>query len=785
MKRITRHASALSPLSPLASALLVTFTSQAYAQGVGTDQQLAPVIVTGARPSLPANLPNTTATKTEEDLREQNLFNPEDALRYIPNTTVRKRYNGDRNGLIGGRSFGTLQPTRALAYVDGYLISNFLGRFDAPRWNMITPESIARIDTLYGPYSALFPGNSIGTTIVVTEHTPRAFEASARASAYHHRFSLYGHTDSYDGNQLTANIGTRLDSGLWLAFSANRQDSTGQPMNYATTVANAAGAYPTVTPAGATAVTGIVYDRDPKGLARAVFGANGGAIDHTIQDIFKLKAGYEITPTLELSGLAALWTNDTKNRNQTFLKDAAGNEVWSGKVTDGVNTFNILPSSFAPSTRDEANQQLGFTLKTKIDKGWNGSVVLSDYRMTTDHTYQANFPDPVAASGGAGTVTKRDGTGWYTAEAQALYKPVAGDFGDGKHALTFGAHRNGYTLKNLVNNMSDWRSTETNLNQAYYGKSTVNALYAQDVWRFADSWMLTSGLRTEEFRTFSGQQIAVNGTKTVDYPERKLSGLSPKLSLAFAASNDWLYKASFGRGTRFPNVEELYNGTVTATSVTLSDPNLKAEESTAFELTASKEFDNQQSLRISVFHDDVKDAIVRQSTTDPAVCKTTATSATSYTCAYNIDRVKTNGIEFAWQANDLFIKGLSSNASLSFNRAIVTENAKDPLSVNKYFLRVPKARGSWQLAYRPDDRWLFSGGYRYSGRQYNDVYNLDINPNVYGGVSELSQLDLRMSYKPIKALELAVGIDNLTNQNAFQAHPLPGRTVLAELRYKM
>ena len=55
----------------------------------------------------------TSATRTAEQLAEQNLVNPEDALRHVPSTTIRKRYPGDRNALVGGRSFGTLQPSRA------------------------------------------------------------------------------------------------------------------------------------------------------------------------------------------------------------------------------------------------------------------------------------------------------------------------------------------------------------------------------------------------------------------------------------------------------------------------------------------------------------------------------------------------------------------------------------------------------------------------------------------------------------------------------------------------
>ena len=70
--------------------------------------------------TLPTDVPNSTVTRTAESLSQQNLVNPEDALKYAPSTMIRKRYIGDRNALIGGRSFGTLQPSRGLVFLDGH-----------------------------------------------------------------------------------------------------------------------------------------------------------------------------------------------------------------------------------------------------------------------------------------------------------------------------------------------------------------------------------------------------------------------------------------------------------------------------------------------------------------------------------------------------------------------------------------------------------------------------------------------------------------------------------------
>lgn len=765
-----------STLSALAVACLCLAAPALQAQGVATDAQLAPVTVTGSTPrsGLAAGLPSSTASKTADDLRDQNLFNPEDALKYVPNTSIRKRYIGDRNALIGGRSFGTLQPSRGLVYVDGYLISNFLGRFDAPRWNMVTPEAMARVDVLYGPFSAIYPGNSIGTTIAITEREPKAFEGSARITGYRQHFDQYGQSDDYDGHQVSAYLGDRLPGGLWYTLALNHQNATSQPMNYATVSASPAGVFPAVSGA-ATPVSGIQYDTDPLGQRRAVFGANGGAVDHTVQETLKLKLGYSFTPEVVGSAMLGLWRNDTTNTNRPFLRDSAGNLVWSGNVTDGVNRFNIPAATFAPSNRDESHRHAGLTLKTRRATGWNGSVVYSNYRILEDVARQANLPENQAMAGGPGTWTRRDGTGWDTFELQGTYTPVPDDFTGGRHTLTVGLHRNSYVLDSPTRNASDWRSTETTLSQRYRGRTQVLAAYAQDAWKLRDDLTLTTGLRQETFKAFDGEQTVLGTVnRSVSYADRRLSGTSPKASLAWQLPHETVLKASYGRGLRFPNVEELYNGTLTATSVSLSDPTLRPERSDAFELSAEKDWDHHH-LRVSLFHDDVRDAILRQ--TDISITP-------NVTRISNVDRVKTNGVEVAWQTQDWLLRGLSLDASLALARAKVDANAKDPQSVGKDWLRVPKVRANLLAAYRPDDRWMGSVGLRHSGRAYNDVYNRDVNPDVYGGVSSFTFVDLRGSYKLDARTELALGIDNVTDARAYQAHPYPGRTLFSELRVR-
>lgn len=734
----------------------------ARAQGVATDKLIDAITVVGDRERPGVDLPNTTASKTADELRTQNLFNPEDALKYLPNLTIRKRYIGDRNALIGGRSFSTLQAPRGLVFMDGYLLSNFLGRFDAPRWNMIAPEEIERVDVLYGPYSATYPGNSIGTTVAIRTRRPDELTMSVRTSAFNERFDEYGLEDDYNGHQISAFLGDRFahfGRGAWFTLAANRQDATGHPMQYYTVAANAAGQFPAVTGA-ATPVTGVRFDRDPQGRRRAVFGASSGAIDHTIQDQVKLRGGYAPSDWFEAEGFVAFWRNDTENENRTFMRDLAGNEVWSGRViADGV-VFNVPATALAPSTRREAHVQWGTTLRTTRADGWNASVVYSEYDIREDYTLQANTPDPVAVSGGAGTNTERDGTGWQTFEVQGVYIPVPGDWTGGEHTLAFGYHQNEYQLVNPVYDTADWRQRGGELSQDVFGKTRLRAWYLQDEWRMSEQWSLTLGARYEDWSAFN-------------YPERNDSALSPKATLAFMPDDVWTLRLSAGRGVRFPTVAELFLGTSTAGAIVVNDPDLRAERSDSVELTAERWL-HWGKLRASIFQDDVRDSIFSQ---------TNVTVTPNVTKVQNVDRVRTRGVETAFTIAPAWLDSLSFDGSLAYTRARILENDNFPISVGKVWPRIPKWRGNLQAVWRPTQQWMTSLGVRYSGRMFNRLENDDINPDTYGGVSRFTMFDARVAYTTVNNFELAIGVDNLFDERAYQSHPYPGRTGFLEARW--
>lgn len=741
------------------------------AQASAADEILAPVVVTATRSPLDPDLPASTFSATRSALAAQSFVNTEDALAYAPNTTVRKRFIGDRNANLGGRSFGTTQPARGLVYVDGYLISNFLGRFDAPRWSIVAPEEVARVDVLYGPFSALYPGNSIGTTVEITTRDPEEAEASVGVEMHSQTHNDYGLRRGALSHQQTAYIANSWNR-ISLGIGLNRLAYESQPMGYATAKPAAGGI------AGLPLARGAVPDTDPGGDTRVIVGATG--MQKGVQEQAKLKLGVAFTPNLHGDVLYARWRNDYRVRNRTLLHDAIdGSEIWNtSRNAGGVTPVNIggvrynVPNMVPEEGREE-HQQVGLRLRTRSKTGWNHSVQLSSYRVLTDSTREASVSDPFAASAGAGTETTGSGTGWSTVELRSSYTPRAGE----RHALTVGAHWNRYTLTDRVFDLDNWHdaTTRTTESASYRGKTEVAAWYAQDAWRFLPDWTATFGLRMERFRAYDGSQFnrAASSVPSVVYADRHESGISPKLSLAHMLNAEWMVRVSLARGVRFPTVSELFQGARSGTSIIQNDPDMKPEINDAKELSFIRETD-LGSLRLSLFEDDIRNAIFQQQQTIGAVTVTTV---------QNVERVRTRGIEAAFQFRDVWIEGFDLQASAAFSHAKTVQNPAFPASEGKYWPRVPRMRASILGSYR-NGPWTGSIGLRHEGRQYGRLDNSDIHDGTVGAMSSFTVVNAKLGYQAGTPGRFALGVDNLTDKRYYAGpHPYPGRTVYAEAHF--
>lgn len=202
--RRSRLALALAAAFPLSLACALPLHAQTAAPIDTADaapvKSLGIVTITGSSQptALPTQIPATMESVTRDQLaRTVNATDSEDALKYLPSLLVRKRYIGDYNhAILSSRASGTGNSARSAVYADGILLSNYLGNGVGglsfpPRWGMVTPEEIDRVDVMYGPFSAAFPGNSVGAVVVYTTRMPKGFEAHAKVGYTSQPFELY------------------------------------------------------------------------------------------------------------------------------------------------------------------------------------------------------------------------------------------------------------------------------------------------------------------------------------------------------------------------------------------------------------------------------------------------------------------------------------------------------------------------------------------------------------------------------------------------------------------
>jgi iron complex outermembrane receptor protein len=452
---------------------------------------------------------------------------------------------------------------------------------------------------------------------------------------------------------------------------------------------------------------------------------------------------------------------------ETYVRDAAGNPVYSGVVNVDGRSYTLTAADLAPSKANLEHLAHGLSVKSHTRGHWDWEVAASAYDYSRDQVRAPTVAMPAALSGGTGRITDLTGTGWNTFALKGVWRPAGAQ---GEHVVEAGLQRDAFQLRSQVSNTADWISGAAGATPApstFSGNTKLGSLWAQDAWRFASDWKAVLGGRLEHWQAFNG---AING---LPLGERSESHFSPKAAVSFEASPQWTLKASLGRAVRMPTVSELYQGAVSANAIVNNDPNLKPEKSWTSELSAEREL-GFGTLRATLFAERTVDALYSQ---------TNVTVTPNVTNIQNVDAIRTLGAEVALQANDVGLKGLDLNASVTYADSIITRNDKFPASVGQWQPRVPQWRATALLSYALDDQWSGSFGARYSGRQYGQLDNSDSNGFAYTGFSRYVISDVRLRYRANRQWIASVGIDNLGNSTYWAFHPYPQRTLLAELRY--
>jgi iron complex outermembrane receptor protein len=298
----------------------------------------------------------------EQIERSINATDSEDALKYFPSLLVRKRYIGDYNhAILSSRASGTGNSARSLVYADGILLSNLLG-------NGVGGLSLP---------AALGPGDAGGDRARRRDVRPvlrglsgqfggrrgRLRDAHADQAGGHAKaayavqpFRLYG-TDDHVAQLAGQRVAGQPhgDWSWWL--NANRTDSEGQPLTFATRWC------PAGRPAArACPVTGAVLAATTPASPGTCWAA---APSTHAQDHLKAKLAYDFTRHAARDLHAGLVAERGDGPVGELPAQRVRRAVTAGPIAIGGSTFAALNGADLPLTSESLTHVLhGLSLKT-------------------------------------------------------------------------------------------------------------------------------------------------------------------------------------------------------------------------------------------------------------------------------------------------------------------------------------------------------------------------------------------------------------------------------------
>ena len=715
-----------------------------------------PIVVT-AQANQPAA---TAASQTADELRQTTaVITAEDTVRYLPSLLVRRRHVGDTQAPLATRTSGVGSSARSLIYVDGVLLSALIGNnnsFASPRWGMVSPEEIARVDVLYGPYSAAYAGNSIGAVVNISTKLPAETEGTLALATSVQTFDQYGTHDTFPSAQLAGTFGTRVGpSSLFLA--ANHRASRGQPLAYATV------ARPTAPGTAGAPTTGAFETVNRTGSPIYVLGAAG--IERHVQDNLKLKASLAPIEGVRVTYLGGLFLNDTAADAETYLSD----ERYAGLINLDGRTVNVPASAFANNVYrfDERHWMHALTAEGSVH-GIDLRVTGSTYRFDKSKQRVPATALPGVRAGGPGSVIDLAGTGWETLDLSLA-----------RHGFAAGGHWDRARLESHRYAAADWLAGAAGaLTQAAEGRTTTSAVWAQQSLRIVPRVELTVGARYEWWRADRGLNFSLSPALSVAQPEQARRGLSPKASLRWTSGNAWSATLSAAQAYRFPTVQELYQAITTGPTLTVPDPNLRPERARSTELAIAHQ-DARGTVRLSLFGEHIDDALISQAA--PLAAGSTAL----FNFVQNVPHVRTYGLEVAVERKGVLWSQLDLSGSVTLADPTIVSDPVLPAAEGKDIPQVPRRRATLVATWHQGEATAFTLAARYASRSFGTIDNSDVVTRTYQGFGGYFAADARAQVRLTSTIEAAVGVENLFDERYFVFHPFPGRTFTAELRLRL
>lgn len=753
-------------LKPLAHALLITGGVFAVQEALA-QQAVEEIVVWGSDSARRSNVMSPVSVLGPEDFRAINVATTEDVVKFEPSVVIRRRFIGDANGVLGMRGSNMFQTSRSMVFADGVPLHYLLqSRWNgAPRWTLVSASEIAQVEVIYGPFSAEYSGNAMGGVVEIETAIPQEREFHFDSSFFSQNFDAYGFDDTVNGYKSFVSYGDKFgDTSVY--FSVNRLDNEAQPQTFRFGSSSNA--------ANATPVNGAIVDYDDRGRLVNWFMDTGVVATETSN--YKFKLGHDFGRWSTLLNLAYEDRSSVSDAANSYLRDSAGNPVYRGHVVDDGRQFFVPASRFASRDLQRDSLNAGLRLRGELSDNVELEANLSRFEVLRDEdrASAAHPNDPLHTL--TGQVTDFGATGWDTAEVKLNVSDLAGVNG---LALVTGLRHESYELNlNIYDSDNYQAGEETALVASSGGETGIFAAFAQFNWQLNERWDTAFGVRYEDFESsggyFNDDDAATPQLDITRVPGRQLDKVSPKFSVGFTPNDDWQLRYSVAQAYRFPIVEELFSRFEAFNAISQADPGLNPEDGIHHNIMLERYLAGGV-VRLNFFSESIKDVIEAQSTI--------LDGGTSLRTFLPVGEIETNGIEFITNAEDFIIDNLDLRFNVVYTDSEVVSNPPNRSIEGNVYPRMPEWRGNVLANYNLSDAWDVGANFQYASDSFGRIDNTDTQNKVYGGQDGYERLGVKSTYRMSNGFSFGVGIDNLTDEVAYVAHPWPGRTLYANVSY--
>ena len=549
---------------------------------------------------------------------------------------------------------------------------------------MVSPEEIERVDVLYGPFSAAYPGNSIGAVVNITTRMPDGLEAIGAASAASvQHFDQYGDAAAiFPPSSWPARSATAIGPLRLVRLSANHVDSESQPLAYVTA------ARPANASAAGTPVTGAFADLNRTGAPIVVLGAGG--FEHQVQDNLKLKLALDFAPDAAPDLRGGLFLNDTDSRTpRAICATPAAPGLCRARVNIDGRAVTIPASAFSNNVYrlDERHWMHALSLEADRQQRSTGASIgaLYDYRPRT----MQRIPSvalPGGGGGGAGSIVRLDGTGWRTLDLHGCHARA-----DGARAACRRAWRPASRSSNRRFATADWIAARPGaLSQAARGQTRTLALWAQDAGRSRQPLTLTLGGRYEWWRAYDGRQFLGRRRRSTSTSRRGRRRVSrPRRRCAGARRTAGRSPCPAGQAYALPDRQRTLSGDHDRADAHRAQSRSAAGAGACRPSSRSSGSIGGGHVRLSLFNETIKDALISQ--TAPLVPGSTAL----FSYVQKSTRVRTPRAS-SWPSTgaSAACRGFESRGSVTLVDPKIVADPAFPAAEGKDMPQVPRRRAT-------------------------------------------------------------------------------------------